>query len=479
MEGEKTKVLIVEDERIIAHDIESKLTQAGYKIVGVSISGEDAIKKASKLKPDLVLMDIVLKGKKDGIQAAKNIRINNNIPVVYLTAYMDKKILSRVKNSSPFGYLIKPFDERELRVTIEMALFRHQLEKKLRNALTEWKTTFDSVQDGIMLIDTDFTILRINHSISLFLKLPYKDIMGKKCHDLFHKQKFPPEICPMKKMIKTQRHEENEIYFEDQKRWFNISLDPILSRANQINGAVHIMRDVTEYKLAKNALEQSKKELLDLSLHLESAREQERTSIAREIHDELGQSLTALKMDLFWLKKKISKNQKLLNKKMEDMSSLIDATIKTVKKISSELRPGILDDLGIASAIEWQVEEFKNRTEINYELEIIPKNMVLDEKSSTALFRIFQEALTNITRHAKATKVEVSFKQKPSKVELKIRDNGKGISKKKIQDSQSFGLVGIRERVRSLAGEFKIKGISNQGTTITIKIPSTNIGELN
>jgi signal transduction histidine kinase len=153
------------------------------------------------------------------------------------------------------------------------------------------------------------------------------------------------------------------------------------------------------------------------------------------------------------------------------MSTLIDSTIQSVKRISSELRPGILDDLGIASAIEWQTEEFQSRTAIQYELELFPKDMVLDEKLSTALFRIFQEALTNITRHARASRVHISFKQKSGKVELKIRDNGKGISKEKIQDSQSFGLIGIRERIRSLDGKFQIKGIPNRGTTITVKIP--------
>jgi PAS domain S-box-containing protein len=472
MEGEKIKILIVEDERIIAQDIEHKLSHSGYKIVGICISGEDAIKKAGRLKPDLILMDIVLKGKKDGVQAAETIKSRYNIPIIYITAFMDKKTLTRAKNSLPFGYLIKPFDEKELRVTIEMALFRHQLEKKLTNALTEWRITFDAVQDGIMLLDIDCTILRINRSTSQFLNLPYQDIIGKKCHELIHQENKPPAICPLKKMMRTKKHEEKEIFFQDRERWFNVSLDPIVSPNNKFKGAVHIMRDITEYKYAKNALIRSKTELLDLSRHLESAREQERTSIAREIHDELGQSLTALKMDLFWLKKKLSKNQKSLNEKVEDMSSLIDSTIQSVKRISSELRPGILDDLGIASAIEWQAEEFKNRTAIQYELEIVPKDMVLNEKLSTAFFRIFQEALTNITRHAQASKVKVSFKQKPGKVELKIRDNGKGISEEKIQDSQSYGLVGIRERVRSLYGEFKIKGIPNQGTTIIVKIPT-------
>lgn len=470
MEGKK-KVLIVEDERLIAHDLEFKLSRAGYNIIGISVSGEDAIKKASKLRPDLVLMDIVLKGKKDGVQTAEIIQIQEDIPVVYLTAHMDKKTLSRVKNSSPFGYMIKPFDEKELKVTIEMALLRHQLEKKLTNALTEWETTFDSVQDGIMLLDENFTILRINRAAALFIKLPFKDIINRKCYEIFHHRKIPIDICPMKKIKKTKRHEESEIFFENRKRWFNISLDPILTQDNQIEGAVHIMRDITEYKRAKHALERSKKELLDLSLHLESAREQERTNIAREIHDELGQSLTALKMDLFWLRKKLSKNQRSLNDKLTDMSSLIDFTIQTVKKISSELRPGVLDDLGIASAIEWLAEDLKNRTTIQFDIEITPKDIVLDEMSSTAIFRIVQEALTNITRHAQATKVTIYFQQKSGKVELKIRDNGKGIREGEIKDSKSFGLIGIRERVRSLSGGFNIKGIQGKGTTLNVTIP--------
>jgi signal transduction histidine kinase len=200
-------------------------------------------------------------------------------------------------------------------------------------------------------------------------------------------------------------------------------------------------------------------------------REQERTNIAREIHDDLGQTLTALKMDISWLRKKLPKDQETLLEKTKAMTKLTDMTIKTVKRISTELRPGLLDDLGLVAAIEWQAEEFKNRTGITYKLTIDPEEIILDPDRSTTIFRIFQETLTNIARHAKATRVTISLKKKDDKVELRVRDNGKGITEKQISHPKSFGLMGIRERVHPWEGQVKISGIPGKGTTVVVRIP--------
>jgi signal transduction histidine kinase len=153
------------------------------------------------------------------------------------------------------------------------------------------------------------------------------------------------------------------------------------------------------------------------------------------------------------------------------MRKLIDSTLQTVKRISTDLRPELLDDLGLSAAIEWQGEEFQNRTGIKCGMTIDPEEIILDRERSTAIFRIFQETLTNVARHANATRVAINLKMKTAKIELKIKDNGEGITEKQISNPKSFGLIGIRERVHFLDGDVKIKGVQDKGTTVTVRIP--------
>ena len=224
-------------------------------------------------------------------------------------------------------------------------------------------------------------------------------------------------------------------------------------------------------------LTQSHKQFRSLARHLQSVLETERTCIAREIHDELGQTLTALKMDLSWLNKRLSKDQKPLAEKIKSMSKLIYTTIQTMKRISTDLRPGILDDLGIAAAIEWQAEEFQHRIGIKCQVTVEPKEIILDQDLSTAIFRIFQETLTNVARHAKATCVKVSLMEKDGNIELKVSDNGKGITEKQIYDHKSLGLIGMRERISLWGGKIEIGGHKDEGTTITVWVPLEKEGE--
>jgi len=152
-------------------------------------------------------------------------------------------------------------------------------------------------------------------------------------------------------------------------------------------------------------------------------------------------------------------------------------TIEMVKKISAELRPGILDDFGIGAAIEWQAEEFQSRTGIDCEVMIDPEEITLDKNLSTTIFRIFQEAMTNIARHAKATKMKITLEQRENQLLLTVQDNGKGITQEQISDPRSYGLLGIRERANVYEGDVVIKGIQGQGTSLTVRIPLERKGE--
>jgi PAS domain S-box-containing protein len=212
-------------------------------------------------------------------------------------------------------------------------------------------------------------------------------------------------------------------------------------------------------------------QLRNLSVYLQNARENERTMIAREVHDELGQSLTALKIDLSLLMKRLPADQRSVIEKAESMAQLIETTMQSVKKISTDLRPGILDHLGLTAAIEWQAEEFEKRTGIPCAAVFEPGEIALDRDRSTTVFRIFQETLTNIARHAEATEVSVMLKKRSDSLVLQVKDDGKGISEKHISDPKSLGLIGIRERVHYWGGALTIRGINDKGTTVTVQLP--------
>lgn len=263
----------------------------------------------------------------------------------------------------------------------------------------------------------------------------------------------------------------------DEWRWL-YSRDAIFKRSP--DGSVRIIlgiaQDITEKKAADQQLRESREQLRVLLARHQSVREDERSRISREIHDELGQALTALKMDLAWLGRRLGPDQEQLLGKTKTMSRLIDTNIQTVKRISAELRPGLLDDLGLTAALEWQAEEFKERTGTPCVLSITPDDIVLGKDLSITIFRIFQETLTNVVRHASAKKVWVSLTRDGRGVVLQVKDNGKGITEKQLNSPASIGLIGMRERVHFLGGTIDISSSPRKGTTVTVHLP-LNHGE--
>ncbi len=237
-----------------------------------------------------------------------------------------------------------------------------------------------------------------------------------------------------------------------------------------------VFMDVTKNKALEGELQRSREQLRSLAAKLEAVREEERTYIARELHDELGQSLTGLKCDVSWLAGRIPKGHTSLLKKTDAMKDHIDSTVRLVRKLSTELRPGILDDLGIAAAIEWQLQEFEERTGIKSVLVSNISDGKRDQEISTVAFRILQESLTNIIRHAGATKVQVQLSEANGNLLMRVQDNGRGITEKEINKDMSLGLLGMKERAALLGGEFDIHGIPGEGTIVRLRIPLSEGG---
>jgi PAS domain S-box-containing protein len=230
-----------------------------------------------------------------------------------------------------------------------------------------------------------------------------------------------------------------------------------------------ILRDVTARVKAENDLRASREEIKELALAANALREQEKSRIARELHDELGQALTALKIDVVWMKQNLSAPTSVLAGKLTEMQLLVDGTVSATRRISSDLRPLVLDDLGLAAAVEWLVQGFTTRTGVPCEL-AMSADMDLGEPYATTVFRVLQECLTNIAKHAEATQAEVSLHREGNMTILHVEDNGRGFDMSAPRKSGSFGLLGMRERAALLGGELMLDSAPGKGTRMELRI---------
>ncbi|MET0266407.1 MAG: histidine kinase [Duganella sp.] len=251
-------------------------------------------------------------------------------------------------------------------------------------------------------------------------------------------------------------------------KWINLRATPHALA----DGAVRwdgMMTNITESKQEQQEVRQSRARLAELTAHSDRVKEQERTRIAREIHDELGGNLTAIKMALAMLAKRLDGQEPALRERTDYLDALVDRTIDAVHRISLDLRPALLD-LGLVAALEWQVKEFEKQAGIPTCFSYNQRNMGLDDDQSTALFRIAQEALTNIAKHAGATRVSVKLARLRHYVSLKVSDNGSGIRQADRSKPASFGLRGMAERTRALGGTLTLAHAPGGGTVVAIKI---------
>lgn len=473
-------VLLAEDELLVAEDIQINLENLGYHVPEVIVNGEDIIDAVERLQPQIVLMDIMLKGEMDGIDAAQLIRNRFDIPVIYLTSYSDLNTLERAKTTEPFGYILKPFHADSLQSTIEMALYKHQAEQQIRENEAWLWTTLKSIGEAVIVTDDLGTVCFMNHRAEALTGYHTDEISGQRLTDFLNlcdevsnesiRWAIPDESAGSNHSVA-----ENVILKSRDGQTIPIeeTVALIVDARGRKLGAVTVFRDVTRQRAFQQSLQKTEVQLRNYSAHLQTIREEERTRIAREIHDELGQTMTALKMDISWMHHRVSPDQKTIFEKLNAMTQLIDQTIGSVKRIATELRPGLLDDLGLAAAIEWQTEEFKNRTGMTCQVIIEPEVLDVDEALSTALFRILQETLTNIIRHAEATAVLVKLIQDESGIAMSVKDNGKGIETSEKIGAHSYGMIGIRERVAYFGGFVQFQSDAASGTTVQIQIPAS------
>jgi PAS domain S-box-containing protein len=331
---------------------------------------------------------------------------------------------------------------------------------------------FEQAPQAVALIDGNSRIVRVNREFVRMFGYTPQEAMGREIRGLIVPEEFQSESRLISDLLSQgKRMDVESIRRRKDESPLHVSIMqvPVSLPGGQI-ASYAIYRDITGRKHAEEELQQSFAKLRALAARLQSTREEERIRVAREIHDELGQALTAIKIDVASLVRDMPADQNQQTK-AESILRLVDNTIQSVRRIATELRPGILDDLGLVAAIEWATEDYQARTGTSCRLEVPENDLVIDPERATAIFRIFQETLTNIARHANANQAEIRLCKEDGYVVLEVRDNGRGIDEQQLSTGRSFGILGMRERALLLGGELTISGAAGIGTIVRVRIP--------
>ena len=359
---------------------------------------------------------------------------------------------------------------------------RRQAEDQLRLAYQRLSYHVENTPLAVIEFDKDLTITRWSDRA--------EEIFGWKASEALGKNVYNPDFLIIHEEDRKAVDKINEELMKGAVNR-NLSLNRNYTRNGQVIDCewhnsvlkdeqgnlitiLSLVHDVTERKKTEQNLSRSYEEVRQLTSHLQNIREEERSHIAREIHDELGQQLTVLKMDVLGLSKKLGDQDAVIQQKIRDITDLLDSTVRSVRRISSELRPSLLYNLGLDAAIEWHLKEFGKRSGLKT-IFIEPAGEVkIPDPVKNGLFRIFQESLTNVCRHANATKVIVSLEQKDGLLTLTIEDDGQGFEQEKIGAKQTLGILGMRERCEMVGGNYAILSAPGQGTTVAVAVPYDN-----
>ena len=338
-----------------------------------------------------------------------------------------------------------------------------------------YRVFVEQMNEGAAVLSSDHILLHCNGRFASMLGTAMEQVIGASMLSLVRPGDHARLGALLRRAaLKPCRGEIDLQSHEGARMPVRLSLNPL--EQGETQAICLIASDLSEVKNAEQDLRDSSQQLRNLAARLVKIREEERTRIAREIHDELGQSLTAVKMDLAWLSGRLPPGNEQMRTRIFTTMRLADDLIKAVRRISTDLRPGILD-LGLAAAVEWQARDFQLRTGIPCQLQLPPQELVVAPNIATALFRIFQETLTNITRHANATSVEVCMETQGEGMVLRIHDNGQGFDDTNPALSKSLGLLGMRERAVMLGGQVNVSSTPGQGTSVTAWIPLGPAGD--
>lgn len=340
----------------------------------------------------------------------------------------------------------------------------------LRRSEALWRSFVESVPGFVWVLDPDGTVLFANRS------LHHKDpteARGACMYDYVLPEHRDAVRCRVDAVLQRQETVSFDVrgYGEGGAVvWWRATLGPLVMNG-QVRGVVAVASVVDKEKRAELEVRRARRRMEALSRRLLSVQEEERRKIAREIHDEFGQALTALRLDLVWLESNLDRGTEVVRKRLAQARGVVDSTIGTLRRLAQTLRPPLLDDLGLVPALEWQMREFEAHTGIAGDLACVPAEISLDPTRSLTVFRLFQEALTNVARHAGASQVRARVQVRDGILELSVEDDGRGITRQEARSLKSLGLIGMRERARWHGGRVEIQGTPGKGTLVRAEIP--------
>jgi PAS domain S-box-containing protein len=350
-------------------------------------------------------------------------------------------------------------------------------DRALRSTEARMGDIIDSAMDAIIATDDSQRIVLYNPAAEKVFLWPREAVLGRPLDMLLPERFRAPHREHIHRFgeagITSRRMRRHTVLAGLRSDGKEFPIEASISQHSESGKKVFtvILRDVTERVQAENELRRSQQDLREIASMSQSAREQEKTRIARELHDELAQSLTALKMDLAWTAERLGARESALSDKISRMQTLLDTTVAATRRISADLRPLMLDDLGLAAAVEWLIESFRERNAIECELVAPSEDLDLREPLASCVFRILQESLTNVARHSGASFVQVALARSDGEITLTVKDDGRGFSPDAPRKPDSYGLMGLRERAYLVGGRVAIDSGPGKGVRIDVRIP--------
>jgi PAS domain S-box-containing protein len=469
----KAAILIVEDSFIVAYHLQTTLESEGYRVLGTEDSGEKALAFLEKQRPDLILMDIMLNGDLDGIETARVVKTKYNLPVIYITALTDKDTIQRAKITEPFGYLTKPFEDREIFTVIEMALYKHDIESKLRQSEEQYFSTLRSISDAVVVLDKNYCITYMNPSTETLTGYKLPKAQGRPMMEILRVRDLETDessvnllqcdldgskLSSLRKNLSLHSNGGKETPIGEG------SVSPVIDTKGNCIGLVIIFKDLTVKAERDRLLKEFETKRLAALLE---GQEKERNRIAKDLHDGLGQTLNAIKMSM---------NMNHDHNHTQELSKLIDEAIQESIRISDNLLPSKLRDFDLATCIRSLCSQMQRSTNLQISFESLGTSQHIDQTQKINFYRIAQEALNNAVKHAKANNITVQLNEESEGIQLTIEDDGQGINAAKQMPSNSSrnGMANMRERAEIMGGKFIIESDENRGTLIIVEAPVQN-----
>lgn len=492
--SEKKKIFITEDEFIVSKNLASKLTTLGYEVTGTAPSGEEAIEQVRENPPDLVLMDIMLAGRLDGVETAKIIRSEFDIPIIFLTAYSSDEIYQSATQAEPYAYILKPYEERELEINISIALYKSDMERKIvqkqkelerlnenldklveertqdllkqineRKIAQETQERFQYVieqsSDHVLITNVEGYIEYANPAICSFTGYTADELIGKTPKVLksgMYDESYYKDLWST--IAKADSFSDEFVNKRKDGSYYTVAqiILPVKNQEGVITHFASVSRDFSE----KTRFE---KKLMDIQ-------EEERARISRELHDSIGQSVAALKMAT----NRVAERYSIDNGESKSIQVLCDGLTSQVREISYDLMPSVLRDYGLVSAVNKLISNLERNSRIDFFFNHSDSER-MSRDIELSLFRIIQEAVSNTIKYAYATVIRIELMNEENTIHLTISDNGSGFSLDKELARGGQGLRNMKHRAHLLSGVFQIESALERGTKVKIRIPINEV----